>query len=230
MMIHNKTYVVTLDGPSGTGKGTICHMLAKYLNWHFLDSGVIYRLLAYAAKKKSISFDNAAELVACAHQMRLHFATDDHNNNLVYLNDEEIYSQLRLEACGHDASLIATIPEVRIALLEKQRAFVKPPGLIADGRDMGTVVFPNADLKIYLDASIEERVKRRYLQLKDKSNNVSLAQVRKELIKRDCRDKTRDCAPLKIARHAIVVDTTELTIVQSFEQVLVLVQKHLFHS
>ena len=227
--MHNKAYVITLDGPSGTGKGTICHMLAEHLGWHFLDSGALYRVLAYAANKHNIKFDNVAALVKCAHSLQLRFAVDEQKNSQIFLDNEEIHSQLRSEQCGQDASTIAVIPEVRAALLERQRAFAQAPGLVTDGRDMGTVVFPDADLKIYLDASAEERAMRRYLQLKDKGNDVSLAQVLDELTKRDTRDTARACAPLKAAADAILIDTTKLSIVQSFDNVLNLVDKHLFN-
>lgn len=220
--------VITLDGPSGTGKGTICHMLANHLDWHVLDSGCIYRVLAYAARKKSINFDNVAEMVQLAHSLDIRFETDPHLKGTVLLDKEDVFNQIRSEECGQDASKIAVVPEIRDALLARQRAFAMLPGLVTDGRDMGTVVFPQAILKIYLDASPEERAQRRYFQLKEKGINVSLGQVADELAKRDARDTARLHAPLKPAEDAIHVDTTGLTIVQVFNNVLQLIDKHSF--
>jgi len=221
--------IITLDGPSGTGKGTLCHMLAEHLGWHFLDSGALYRVLAYAVALQKIDFNEVDKLVACAHALNVRFAVDAEKNSQVLLDKKDIYQQIRTEQCGQDASKIAVIAQVREALLARQRAFAIPPGLVTDGRDMGTVVFPDADLKIYLDASGPERAARRYLQLKDKGNDVSLAQVIEELNKRDARDTARACAPLRPAEDAVLVDTTGLTIVQSFNNVLQLVDKRLLN-
>lgn len=211
--------IITLDGPSGTGKGTLCHMLAEHLGWHFLDSGAIYRVLAYAARKREIDFSEVEKLVALAHALNLRFVV----GGLVLLDNEDISDAIRMERCGQDASKIATLPEIRAALLTRQRAFATKPGLVTDGRDMGTVVFPEAVLKIYLYASAEERARRRYLQLKDSGNDVRLAQVVDELAKRDERDTARAHSPLKPAQDAVQIDTTGLTIVQVFEKVLQLV-------
>lgn len=212
--------VITLDGPSGTGKGTLCHMLAEHLGWHFLDSGAIYRVLAYAARKQGIDLCDADQLVLLAHALNLRFVV----GGVVLLDEEDISDAIRTEQCGQNASKIATIPEVRAALLARQRAFATLPGLVTDGRDMGTVVFPDAILKIYLYASEEERAKRRYFQLKDAGNDASLAQVVDELAKRDARDTAREHAPLKPAQDAVQIDTTGLTIVQVFNSVLYFVQ------
>lgn len=213
--------VITLDGPSGTGKGTLCHMLAEHLGWHFLDSGAIYRVLAYAARKRSINFNDIDNLVMLAHALNLRFVV----GGLVLLDEEDISDAIRTERCGQEASQIAAIPEVRDALLARQRAFATMPGLVTDGRDMGTVVFPDAILKIYLYASPEERARRRYLQLKDSGNGASLAEVVDELAKRDTRDTERAHAPLKPALDSVQIDTTGLTIVQVFESVLYLALK-----
>lgn len=221
----NKAPVITIDGPSGTGKGTICHLVANHLGWHFLDSGALYRVLAYAAQKQGVEFTDVEQLVKLAANMNLHFEVDSAQNSLVYLDGQNISSQIRSEICGQNASKIAIIPEIREALLARQRDFAKPPGLVTDGRDMGTVVFPQAILKIFLYASTEERAARRYLQLKQSGNDVSLAQVVDELVKRDARDTARTCAPLKPAEDAVLIDTTGLKIVQVFNNVLQLIDE-----
>lgn len=210
--------VITLDGPSGTGKGTLCHRLAEHLGWHALDSGVLYRALAYFAEQHQIPNDDISQLVTVATTLPLKFT-----HHQIFLANESVAMSLRTEACGAKASSLATIPEIREALLQRQRAFAVFPGLVTDGRDMGTVVFPNADLKIYLDASIEERSRRRYLQLKDSGKNVSLAQVVSELTTRDKRDTQRTYAPLKPADDAYIIDTTDLTVDKVFERLLTLV-------
>jgi cytidylate kinase len=220
--------VITLDGPSGTGKGTICHMLADHLHWHVLDSGSIYRVLALAAKKKGINFSDEKALAKLAHSLDLKFETHSENKPQVLLDGEDVIKAIRSEQCGQDASKIAVLPEVRKALLARQRAFAMLPGLVTDGRDMGTVVFPDAVLKIYLYASPEERALRRHLQLKEKGIDASLAEVVDELAKRDARDSSRLHAPLKPAEGAAFIDTTGLTVVQVFHNVLKLVDEHLF--
>lgn len=222
---HSNVPVITLDGPSGTGKGTLCHRLAHHLGWHFLDSGAIYRVLAYDAKQHGIDFNEVDALVKRALSLSLRFGTDGLDDSQVFLDDEEISAKIRTEEAGQDASKIAVIPEVRVALLNRQRAFACLPGLVTDGRDMGTVVFPDAFLKIYLYASAKERAMRRYLQLKAKGNNASLAQVIDELAMRDARDTARAHSPLMPASDAIQVDTTGLTIVQVFENILQLVEE-----
>ena len=215
MMYKASVPVITIDGPSGTGKGTISHMLAEHFGWHFLDSGSLYRVLAFAASRHGIGSSQIDALVALANTLNLVF-----KKTLVLLDGEDISADIRTEQCGQDASKLAVIPEVRAALLERQRAFATAPGLVTDGRDMGTVVFPNAQLKIYLYASTQERANRRYLQLKKTSNDVSLTQVVEELEKRDARDTARAHSPLKPAEDAVLIDTTGLTIVQVFEYVL----------
>jgi cytidylate kinase len=222
--------VITLDGPSGTGKGTICHMLANHLGWQVLDSGCLYRVLAYAARNKKIDFNNTAAMVELAHTLNLRFETDSHQKNQLILEDKNVGDDIRTEQCGQDASIVAAVPEIREALLARQRAFAIAPGLVTDGRDMGTVVFPEAELKIYLDASAEERASRRYFQLKEKGIDASLAEVVDELAKRDARDIKRLHAPLKPAPDAVLIDTTGLTVVQVFNNVLKLVDERLFRS
>ena len=218
--MKKKVPIITIDGPSGTGKGTLCHRLAAHLGWHFLDSGAIYRVLAYAALAKGLSVMDTTHLVSLAHGLSLRFQADDSETMRVWLDDNDISTAIRTEACGQAASQMAAIPEVRQALLARQRAFAVSPGLVTDGRDMGTVVFPEAQLKIYLSASTEERAQRRFLQLKESGNDVSLAQVVDELVLRDARDTERSHSPLKPADDAVLIDTTGLTIVQVYHNVL----------
>jgi len=227
MLIENHVPVITIDGPSGTGKGTICHLLAEKLGWHFLDSGALYRVLAYAAINRGIDLGDVNKLVFLSHQLQLRFDVGNTNQSLVYLDDQEISGEIRQEICGQNASKIAVMPKVREALLERQRAFATFPGLVTDGRDMGTVVFTKAILKIYLYASTEERAARRFLQLKDSGNDVSLAQVIDELVQRDARDAQRLHSPLKPAEDAVQIDTTGLTVVQVFNNVLQLAHERL---
>lgn len=226
-MYDKKIPVITLDGPSGTGKGTLCHLLAKHLQWNMLDSGAIYRVLAHAIRKNNIDFQDINQISELARTLDLRFESSEDNASLVILNDEDVSTAIRSEQCGQDASKIAAIPEVRAALLERQRNFAQSPGLVTDGRDMGTVVFPDAVLKVFLYADEQERANRRYLQLKEKGNNVSLAQVVEELVKRDTRDTARTHAPLKPADDAVQIDTTRLTIVQALNTVLKLIEERL---
>ena len=227
MKVEKHTPVITIDGPSGTGKGTICHMLAEHLGWHFLDSGALYRVLAFAAVKRAIHLDDVQRLVALAYVLNLRFSVDAAKHSVVLLDGKDITNDIRTEQCGQNASKIAVIPEIREALLARQRAFARMPGLVTDGRDMGTVVFPDALLKVYLYASTEERAARRYLQLKESGNDASLAQVVDELVKRDARDMERSHSPLKPAEDAVLIDTTGLTIVQVFNNVLQLTNERL---
>lgn len=214
--------VITIDGPSGTGKGTLCYRLAKYLGWHALDSGAIYRVLALAALQNGISFDDVLQLTTLALHLNLKF--DYVNTPRVLLDAIDVTEKIRSEQCGQNASRIASIPEIRQALLDRQRAFAVAPGLVTDGRDMGTVVFPNAQLKLYLDASTEERAKRRFLELQQKGIDVSLPSVLEELRQRDQRDSQRQASPLLAAVDAVHVDTTGLTIAQVWDSVLQLLR------
>lgn len=205
--------IITVDGPSGTGKGTICSHLSDWLKWHFLDSGALYRVLALAAEKRQIKHDNELELVELAENLNVKFEVAAAGSLVNVLLDEELVTDaIRTEACGNAASIIAPIAAVRQALLSRQRAFHKAPGLVADGRDMGTVVFPEATLKIYLTASAEERAKRRYKQLKEKGISANLRDLSVDIAERDERDSTRAVSPLKPAEDAIVVDTSTLDI------------------
>lgn len=214
------TPIVTIDGPSGSGKGTISRAVAVRVGWHLLDSGALYRLVALAGLKSSLQSDDVEGHARIAGSMDVRFDVRPDGNELVSLAGEEVTDQIRSEIAGQGASRVAAWPSVRNALLERQRAFAKPPGLVADGRDMGTVVFPGADLKIFLTASPDERALRRYKQLKDKGSDVSLPALSREITERDLRDSTRVVAPLKPAPDAEVIDSTRLTIEQVVDHVL----------
>lgn len=216
-----KIPVFTLDGPSGAGKGTVSRALAKRLGWHYLDSGAIYRSLAIAVLEKGVSLDDIEEIVKIAQAMKLSFQSDE--TPKIVLDGRDITSRIQTETCGNTASKIAAYGPVRCALLQKQREFRQPPGLVADGRDMGTVVFPDASYKVFLTASAEERAMRRYKQLKEKGNNVSLSHLTKEIEERDRRDRERSEAPLTMAEGAVLVDSSRLTIEQVIERCLRLI-------
>lgn len=213
--------VITIDGPSGSGKGTVAGLLAKRLGWCLLDSGALYRLLAFAARNHGVDLTNeeALKLLAAHLDVQFEAATDDHGQRII-LEGEDVTLAIRNEQIGSGASQVASLPAVREALLQRQRAFQEFPGLIADGRDMGTVVFPAASLKVFLTASAEERARRRYLQLKAKGDDVSLSSLLDEIRVRDERDTQRAVAPLKPAQDAIQLDSTELSIEQVLERIL----------
>ncbi|AZZ98350.1 (d)CMP kinase [Pseudoalteromonas sp. R3] len=218
--------VITVDGPSGSGKGTVCRLLAEKLDWDVLDSGAIYRVLSLAAIHHHIALDNEEALVPLAANLDVQFPIDGVTKKIkVILEGEDVTHTIRNEEVGAAASKIAALPRVREALLRRQRAFRSESGLIADGRDMGTIVFPKAELKIYLTASAQERAKRRYLELKDKGLDVTLDGLLSEIEARDDRDMNRKVAPLVPAEDAIVVDTTELDAEQVFAKVTTLVQE-----
>ena len=207
--------VITIDGPSGSGKGTIAGLLAAKLGWKLLDSGALYRLLAFAAGNHGIDLTNEEALKALAAHLDVQFV-----DKRIILEGEEVTDAIRNEQVGAGASMVASLPAVREALLQRQRAFREAPGLVADGRDMGTVVFPDAPLKIYLTASAEERARRRYLQLKGKVEGVSLSSLLDGIRARDERDMQRAVAPLKPAVDAVQLDSTELSIEQVMERIL----------
>ena len=205
--------IITVDGPSGSGKGTICRLLAEKLGWKLLDSGALYRLTALAAAHHGVAMSDKEALVVLAAHLDIRFnIIGDKEEVQIILEGEEVTQAIRTEAVGNDASKVAAIPDVRTALLERQRAFAERPGLVADGRDMGTVVFPDAPLKIYLDASVEERANRRYNQLINKGLSASLENILADLQERDARDMNRSVAPLKAADDAIILDSTSMTI------------------
>jgi cytidylate kinase len=207
--------VIAIDGPSGSGKGTVAQRAAKELGFHYLDSGAIYRVAALAALRANVSLADEPRLAQLAGQLDFGFYDER-----VYLEGKDVSLELRSEATGNAASTIAALPGLRVALLDRQRAFRQPPGLVADGRDMGSVVFPDAVLKIFLTASVETRAERRYKQLIEKGMSANIAQILRELRDRDARDSARTAAPLKINQDAVVLDTTNLTIEQAVEFVL----------
>lgn len=219
-MIFKHAPVITIDGASGTGKGTVSLLIAKRLGWKFLDSGVLYRVLALAAQKHAVSLENEKALDVLAEHLDVQFVTQGIENTRVILEGEDVTETIRTEKIGNAASIIAALPAVRASLLSRQRAFREMPGLVADGRDMGTVVFPDAELKIFLLASPEERALRRYNQLKERGISVTLSDLIKELCERDRRDQERAVAPLKPAEDAIRIDTDRLTIDQVVERIL----------
>jgi cytidylate kinase len=212
--------VVAIDGPSGSGKGTVCRRLAQWSGWHLLDSGALYRLVAVYGAQRGLATDDVAGHAALARGMNVVFGVGPAGEERIELEGREVTAQVRAEATGQGASRVAAWPEVRAALLERQRAFAKAPGLIADGRDMGTVIFPSAALKVFLTASAEERALRRYNQLKDKDSGVSLAALSREIAERDLRDSTRSVAPLRPASDAFVIDSTGVPVEQIVERVI----------
>ena len=202
--------IITVDGPSGSGKGTVSRAVAHALGWHFLDSGALYRLAALAAANANLDPRDPIAHARAAAAMDVRFASKPDGGEQVLLGGEDVTVQLRSETTGNAASRVAAIPEVRTALIERQRRFAQPPGLVADGRDMGSVIFPAAGLKIFLTATPEERARRRHKQLKDKGLDVSLPALSREIAERDARDTGRTVAPLEAAADAILLDSTGL--------------------
>ena len=207
--------VLTIDGPSGSGKGTIAARVAGRLGWHLLDSGALYRLVGLSAAWKKVDLDDHAALADLARNLDAVFS-----EGKILLEKQDVTNEIRTEQAGGTASRVAAVPAVRSALLERQRRFAQAPGLVADGRDMGTVVFPSAGVKIFLTASADERARRRYNQLKEKGFAANLAALVEEIRVRDERDATRAVAPLLPARDAVVLDSTELSIDEVTAEVL----------
>ena len=214
--------VLTIDGPSGSGKGTISRRVAQQLGWHYLDSGALYRAVGVAAGWADLDLDDPGALVRCAFDTEIGFRDDVDGELRVLINGHDATGELRTETAGAAASAIAAIPEVRAALKDRQRAFRRSPGLVADGRDMGTVIFPDALYKVFLTASAEERAERRYKQLKDKGVSVTIDGLLREILARDARDANRPVAPLRPAEDAVHIDTTGLGIDAVVERVLAL--------
>lgn len=212
--------IVTVDGPSGVGKGTLAQLLCDYTGFHFLDSGAIYRTLAYGAIAKNIDPDNLPELVALAERLPVIF-----ESGRVLFDGEDITTAIRNEEVAAMASKVAAIPEVRAALLQRQKNFAQAPGLVADGRDMGTIVFPQAHAKLFLKASAEVRAERRVNQLKNQGVTVNIAQITRDIMERDERDQNRSVSPLVPAQDAFIIDTSDLNIDQVFEKAKEFLQK-----
>ena len=217
--------VLTIDGPSGVGKGSVARIVADKMGWHLLDSGAIYRGFALAAKSRNIRFDDELDLVGLAEKLDLKFESVEGQELLnVYLDGIEVSKELRTEQTAELASQLAVIAPLRAALLKKQQQFEQTPGLVADGRDMGTVVFPHASYKIYLTASAEERAQRRLKQLQNSANAGNISQILAEVKKRDERDASRKHSPLKPAEDALIIDTTCLTIDEVIARVMALIE------
>ncbi len=217
--------VITVDGPSGVGKGTTASLLSNHLGWHLLDSGAIYRSLALKVLKTDTEISDIETLVELASHLELSFKSVIGEPTLVFLGGQTVNQELRTESCGTIASIIASIPEVRAQLLQRQIQFRQAPGLVADGRDMGTVVFKDAQIKFFLTASPQERAKRRYKQLKNKGLDANIHALEKEIGARDARDSNRKVSPLVPAEDAIIIDTSQLSIDEVFHYCIDVIDK-----
>ncbi|MDU8925167.1 (d)CMP kinase [Pasteurellaceae bacterium LIM206] len=222
----NKNIVITVDGPSGAGKGTLCYALAEKLGFNLLDSGAIYRVTALAALKQRVALDNEAALAELARGLSIRFEPRQGEVQII-LDGENVSAQIRTQEVAAAASKVAVFPQVRAALLQRQRDFATGEGLIADGRDMGTIVFPQAQVKLFLDAGAEERAKRRLKQLQNKGINGNFAQILTEIKDRDYRDRNRAVAPLKPAEDALLLDSTELSIDEVIARALAYIRQRL---
>jgi cytidylate kinase len=217
--------VIAIDGPSGSGKGTVCRIVAERLGWHLLDSGALYRLTALAGAARGLDPSDEPGHAALAARLDVRFEVDERGGERVLLDDRDVTRELRAETTGNMASVVAAMPSVRAALLGRQRAFAAPPGLVADGRDMGTVVFPDAGLKVFLTATAEERARRRHNQLKEKGLTANLAGLSQEILERDRRDSARSVAPLRPATDAVVIDSTGIPVDDVVNRILVLARE-----
>jgi cytidylate kinase len=227
--------VLTIDGPSGSGKGTIVQLVAQKLGWHMLDSGALYRLVAFGSQNNQLSLNNEDDIADYASNLDVEFKLvnvepvsekgQDSQELQIILEGNVVGVELRTEATGNAASKVAAMPKVRQALFQRQRDFRQNPGLVADGRDMGTTIFPDAKVKVFLTASAEERAQRRYKQLKDKGISGNLAALLRDINERDERDSQRSASPLKPAEDAVIIDTSDLSIEQVVEQVLAICEK-----
>ncbi|HCH25212.1 MAG TPA: (d)CMP kinase [Oceanospirillaceae bacterium] len=215
--------VIAIDGPSGSGKGTICKLLAQAMGYHLLDSGALYRLVALAAEHHGVSMENERALSDIAAHLDVQFLTSPDGDKVV-LEGEDVSLAIRTEAVGMNASRVASLTLVRKSLEDRQRAFAELPGLVADGRDMGTVIFPQASIKVFLTASAEERADRRYKQLKSKGLDASLADILVDIQQRDERDQNRSVAPLKPAADAVLIDCTHMSIAEVEQEVMTLIK------